>query len=156
MTEAIFGLVGVVVGGVLNGGITWLVERRNQRDQVRVAARLVDGEIRIAAAACNVAVDSKSWHGFARVVSSKHWGKYQATLSGAMTDGEWDVVRDYHTHLLQILKPDWGMASFEEAIDSGEMESLKYVADLNERASTVLQSYAQRTKLIDRTRKQGS
>jgi hypothetical protein len=47
---AIFGLVGVVVGGLLNGGVTWVVERLRGKSAARVEARLLftlllDGEI---------------------------------------------------------------------------------------------------------------
>jgi hypothetical protein len=50
MTVAIFGLIGVVVGGLLNGGVTWFFERRYGKTAVRVQARalltlLMDGEL---------------------------------------------------------------------------------------------------------------
>jgi hypothetical protein len=47
---AIFGLVGVVIGGLLNGGVTWLTGALGEKKAARVQARalfmlLVDGEI---------------------------------------------------------------------------------------------------------------
>ena len=41
MTEAIFGLVGVVVGGLISGGLSLMLEGRKERVAARVAARLV-------------------------------------------------------------------------------------------------------------------
>ena len=41
MTEAIFGLLGVVVGGLISGGLTLILEWRKERVAARVAARLV-------------------------------------------------------------------------------------------------------------------
>lgn len=41
MTEAIFGLIGVVVGGLISGGISLILERRKEHVTARVAARLV-------------------------------------------------------------------------------------------------------------------
>jgi hypothetical protein len=50
MAIAIFGLVGVVIGGLLNGGVTWLAERKREKRAARVQARallmlLLSGEI---------------------------------------------------------------------------------------------------------------
>lgn len=52
MTAAIFGLVGVIVGGVLNGLVSYWLERQREQRAVRAAARLlmdplqaIDGEL---------------------------------------------------------------------------------------------------------------
>ena len=42
MTEAIIGLVGVLVGGLVSGGVT---TRRAERARLRAAARLVENEL---------------------------------------------------------------------------------------------------------------
>jgi hypothetical protein len=41
VTEAIFGLIGVVVGGLISGGLSLILEWRKERVAARVAARLV-------------------------------------------------------------------------------------------------------------------
>lgn len=41
MTAAIFGLVGVIVGGVMQGGASWLMERRREDWAARKAGRLM-------------------------------------------------------------------------------------------------------------------
>ncbi len=41
MEVAIFGLVGVVIGGLLNGGVTWLMEWRRQRAAMKANSRLL-------------------------------------------------------------------------------------------------------------------
>jgi uncharacterized membrane protein YccC len=46
MTEAIFGLVGVLVGGLISGGATFLMTRRSERRRGRAAVRLVQAELR--------------------------------------------------------------------------------------------------------------
>jgi hypothetical protein len=45
VTAAIFGLLGVIVGGVLSGLVTWRIERFRERQQARAAARLAHVEI---------------------------------------------------------------------------------------------------------------
>jgi hypothetical protein len=45
MGTAIIGLVGVVVGGVISGGATYLLARRESRARTRASARLVLGEV---------------------------------------------------------------------------------------------------------------
>ena len=41
MTDAVFGLLGVLVGGAITGWTTYALERRRERAAARVAARLV-------------------------------------------------------------------------------------------------------------------
>jgi hypothetical protein len=45
VSEAIFGLVGVVVGGLLTGGMTWLMARRAEHASLQTAARLARSEL---------------------------------------------------------------------------------------------------------------
>src|SRR3954452_15287485 len=45
MTAAIFGLLGVIVGGVINGVVTAALQRRTDRADQRSAARLVRSEL---------------------------------------------------------------------------------------------------------------
>jgi hypothetical protein len=49
MTEAIFGLVGVALGGLITGGATYLVTRRNEKLEARASARLLQGELQLIA-----------------------------------------------------------------------------------------------------------
>jgi hypothetical protein len=46
MTEAIFGLIGVLVGGVLQGGTTWWIERRRESWAARRAGRLLTHDLK--------------------------------------------------------------------------------------------------------------
>lgn len=45
MTAAIFGLLGVVMGGVLNGAVARWQARRAESDELRAAARLLMGDL---------------------------------------------------------------------------------------------------------------
>jgi hypothetical protein len=43
--EALIGLAGVVIGGLLNGGVSWFFERRKRADERRAVARLLLVEV---------------------------------------------------------------------------------------------------------------
>jgi hypothetical protein len=45
MTEAIIGLVGVLIGGLVSGGATYLLARRSERIRVMASARLLEDEL---------------------------------------------------------------------------------------------------------------
>jgi hypothetical protein len=49
MTEAIFGLAGVALGGLITGGATYLAARRSERLEARASARLLQGELQLVA-----------------------------------------------------------------------------------------------------------
>jgi hypothetical protein len=46
---ALIGLLGVVVGGLLGGGVTYYVERRKRQEQAYAVARLIAVELKTAA-----------------------------------------------------------------------------------------------------------
>lgn len=50
MSEAVFGLVGVVVGALLSGSTEWLLARRREQRSARTAARVVRDEMYLVAA----------------------------------------------------------------------------------------------------------
>lgn len=92
MTEAIFGLLGVVIGSL----ITWLVEvwraRRGDSDQGRVAARLVVDELRSIVNARTADEDE-----FRRqrelAMQQDAWISHRAVLARELTDEDWRAVR---------------------------------------------------------------
>jgi hypothetical protein len=45
MVEAIFGLVGVIVGGLLTAGVNWLARRGDRGRSRRLAARILSDEL---------------------------------------------------------------------------------------------------------------
>src|SRR3989442_220761 len=45
-SQAVFGLVGVILGGVLSGGVTFVMVRREERRAAQASARLLHDELR--------------------------------------------------------------------------------------------------------------
>jgi hypothetical protein len=95
VTAAIFGLIGVVVGGLLNGAVTAWQGRRTDAFAARVGARLVDLELRQAALALAVLEDEGSTD-FGERASTKFstaaWDKYQEVLARMLSDEDWLTV----------------------------------------------------------------
>jgi hypothetical protein len=50
VTTGVFVLAGVVVGGLVTGSVNYILERRREESSARVALRLLDVELAIAAA----------------------------------------------------------------------------------------------------------
>jgi hypothetical protein len=95
MTAALFGLLGVIVGGLLN----WLIQtvlalRRDRADGV-VAARLVLHELGL------LTGDFELWLEGSRPPSvplrSPAWRAHRAALARVLADPEWDMVSGAYT-----------------------------------------------------------
>ncbi len=90
MTAAIFGLVGVIIGGLLNGAMTAWQARRQEKADGRVAARLVYVELRdiylLGAAAATLEVPRQT------PFPTPAWQNHQAVLARALSDEAWETV----------------------------------------------------------------
>jgi len=124
MTEAIFGLLGVLIGS----GITWGMElwraRRGESDQARVAARLVIDELRSIANVRTanepefkrqkeLALVQDAWHthrpALARELSYEGWraigAAYDALASLPTTSAGERYVDERYDRAMQVLEP---------------------------------------------------
>jgi hypothetical protein len=93
MTAAIFGLVGVLVGGLLNGAVARWQARRTESDAVRAAARMMLNEaINVTVAAEEIA-KARLWptrQYWPTVIA--RWGEHEGLLAGALTFDDWASV----------------------------------------------------------------
>jgi hypothetical protein len=90
---AIFGLLGVIVGAVVNGAATALFQRRVERSDQRSAARLVRGElIRFWTLAREAAQRSPEDLPQLRDIAPILWQSYRAVLARALTEEDWVLV----------------------------------------------------------------
>jgi hypothetical protein len=92
MLAAVFGLIGVVVGGLLNAAVTAWQARRADVASARVAARLVDLELREAAAILVLNQHANRLSQADSPFSNVAWRKYQDVLARALSDRSWDAV----------------------------------------------------------------
>jgi hypothetical protein len=92
LLPAVFGLIGVIIGGLITGGVTYLIEeRRADRDEtkerrkrlayLKQAARLVHEDFVWASASVDFAVESKQWRSL--MVDQSDW------KCGTSTEASW-------------------------------------------------------------------
>jgi hypothetical protein len=101
MTQAIFGLLGVLIGGLLNGTIASRQGRRAQSDAVRAAARLLYGQLDAAwtevdrVARADVSDDR-------RMANLKAWDDYEELFARALSTPDWLVLHDAVVQLRKL------------------------------------------------------
>jgi hypothetical protein len=90
MTEAIFGLVGVVVGGLLTAGLDWWRRRVDERGARRLAARILVDEL----AALGAAHSHRNYKVFVgaanRLVAA--WREYRTALA-TLRHHDWNEIQ---------------------------------------------------------------
>lgn len=139
MTEAIFGLVGVVIGGLLNGGVTWLTERKSLRSRAMVAARLVKSEFVTADVAIDVALSNDSWADLTVGISVTEWNQHRETLAAVLDEKEWASLEVYAS-ISGLIAIDAEVRK-GEAIGESYGETLKNVQSRAQNAIACLDRY---------------
>jgi len=100
MTAAIFGLIGVVVGGAINFIVTALLQRRTERFDRRSAARLVRSElVRFRSLAVEATRRPPDELPQLREATPILWQSHRASLARALPDEEWELVARAYAHV---------------------------------------------------------
>jgi len=105
MAAAIFGLIGVIVGGLMNGVVSWLAQRRKDEATALSAKRLVANElgtwITLAQAAAARSPDQlPQLHNPA----PKTWQSNRGVLARAVSDADWALLATAYAHV-EALEP---------------------------------------------------
>jgi hypothetical protein len=104
MTAAIFGLLGVVVGAVINGTISSLSQRRTERSDLRSAARLVRSElVGFRALAVEGSRRTADELPQLRDAAPVLWQGNRAVLSRALDSDDWEAVARAYAHVDAVL-----------------------------------------------------
>ncbi|MGZ4288913.1 MAG: hypothetical protein ACXVHB_31640 [Solirubrobacteraceae bacterium] len=110
MTAAIFGLIGVLIGGVLNGVVSWLIELSRQRDAARASARLLSHELQgnrrvLDDAIGLVSGEIKNPEAAADrlgELSQSQWAEHRSTLARGLRAEDFDVISRAYVNLYEI------------------------------------------------------
>jgi hypothetical protein len=101
MAEAIFGLVGVVVGAVVTGAVEWSQSKRARAIPRRAAVRLVVDELDQAVNVLELAQEHEQVAGRAGLlrkaidhglVRDDAWIAHRSTLAETLTKPQWDAL----------------------------------------------------------------
>jgi hypothetical protein len=94
MTTAIFGLVGVIIGGVLNAVVTRWLEEKRALASARAAARLVRLELMLIGGYAAASVNTNIYGAEAESLrfDVKSWQQTSAVLAAGLNDDEWGPV----------------------------------------------------------------
>jgi hypothetical protein len=127
MTEAIFGLVGVVVGALMTGGMDYFLEWRRERRERRRLTRLV--ALELATTAVNLRIIAAD-----QVVRSERilteiepnvWRQYRDAIAAFLGDTEFeDVATSYLT--LEILR---GRLQVGKPLNPDDAKDARQLAD---------------------------
>jgi hypothetical protein len=102
---AAFGLLGVIVGGAITAGTTYLVEERRARREERKeqrkqlielkrAARLVDEDVKWALAAVVITINEKRWPALLQdPIGLDTWEEYRSLLATETTLSDWRTLQ---------------------------------------------------------------
>jgi hypothetical protein len=109
MAQALVGLIGVIVGGLLAGGVTFFMARRADARKTRAAARLLEAELRPVVQQLDalssvvtpvgtrlVAADFVNVREILSFPQPRLWNEYKSSLAEALNRCDWDaLVRAY-------------------------------------------------------------
>jgi hypothetical protein len=92
MTAAIFGLVGVIIGGLINAAVAAWQARRADKASARTGARLVALELGDAAAVLRLNPGAAAHQEGRQQFSGAAWHAYRDALARTLSDEDWDVL----------------------------------------------------------------
>lgn len=90
MTQAIFGLVGVLIGGLLTGGVDYMMRRREERETMRSLARAIHAELLDMRSQCEFCSDLGNWHLVDQAFKLPSvWRDHELVLGRLLTWEQW-------------------------------------------------------------------
>jgi hypothetical protein len=92
VTEAIIGLVGVIVGAVVTAGLDWLRQSRREAAEAIVARRLVGLELTLALNMLRIAHADGRWWPDAIRLRTDAWEAHKSILAASMPEQEWSML----------------------------------------------------------------
>jgi hypothetical protein len=92
MTAAIFGLVGVIIGGLVNAAVAAWQAWRAHKASARTGARLVALELRDAAAVLMLNPGAAAHQEGLQQFSDTAWNAYRDALARMLSDEDWEVL----------------------------------------------------------------
>jgi hypothetical protein len=92
MEQAIFGLIGVVVGALITGGTSFWSEKRRESAELRAALRILDDEIESAIAGISACLELRHWHPRIREIVLEDWPRSRGIIAARLNSVDWMAV----------------------------------------------------------------
>jgi hypothetical protein len=156
VTAAIFGLLGVIVGGVINGVVSTALARRTEDADRRGAARLVRSElVRFRSLAIGARMWTPEHLPQLRYAGTELWDANRAVLARGLRNEDWALVARAYAHVdaalsVLVFEPDGTL------VDWRRHEAQRLLAELvepTEQAALILgQAAGLRSEQLDEAR----
>jgi hypothetical protein len=165
VTEAIFGLVGVVVGAGISGVVSFVLERRRERQRARASARLLEQELEpfvfqlYALRASVRQPDPSAFETHARHLAAftlELWTGHRETLAASLGIGEWYSVMYAYLGLGGLRRALEGTSFDQAAGDEGFEDRVQAVESAVSGAVDTLGRRAGRYASVGQTMLRGS
>jgi hypothetical protein len=101
VTAAVFGVIGVIVGGVLNGLVSYALARRNERRAAKTAARLLLDEWRAALFLVEDVLRLGRWQPD-QPIAFEVWDRHRELLANQLQQEAWLRVANARLHVAWI------------------------------------------------------
>ena len=125
MSDGAIGLIGVALGGLLTGGVTWFHDWRRRIRDARAARRVIRSELSEAAKAVSDAKQGDHWPpGWTRSWSES-WLTYRPILAATMDDDSFDTLAAAHLYIAQL---EAGLAAGERGFAGHDLAFLEDVS----------------------------
>ena len=104
MLPAIFGLIGVIVGGFLNGAVQWKIASRAERRASRAAARLVMDDLLQVEGEIDQALEDGVWGDLAASPPTlEAWTEHRTTLT-SLPFRDWAMITNAVSFARNVLR----------------------------------------------------
>jgi hypothetical protein len=121
VSAAVFGLIGVIVGGVLNGFVSYVLERRNERRAARTAARLLLDEWRPLVFLVADVLRLGRWRPGEQPITFEEWSRHRELLANQLSQEAWLRVSNARVHVAWIDRANHSGEAMDPDI-RGELE----------------------------------
>jgi hypothetical protein len=133
VTAAVFGLVGVVIGGLLSGGATYLMVRRQEGAELRQARRLVADELFDIALQLSILLEDRAMPPESspmrdNPLPSRSWEMNKATLARGLSDKDWGDLPGFYSRM-EAYRSSFIASGGEQAIGKEQIEILRAEMD---------------------------
>lgn len=121
MSQAAIALIGVVIGGLLTGGVDFVLERRREKRSGTAAARLVHSSLTDVDSFIKASLVRRAWLGDpSEVLSERSWLDHSASLAAAPGFVGWYPVAGAWAWISQLRRL---VELFEEQVADDPMEN---------------------------------